>query len=238
MLLDGKEFATERTIIYDVVEHEGAELVVHDGRAAVARLGGLYKCAFADPSELPAYAARYGITGELCLTNMPPTAPETLGFEADACISFAYLDRGLPPIGTRADITVRKLAPTLAETVTAHYSCRGGSYSAEDVRGLMRAHAMLGALVDSKLAGFIGRHGDGSMGMLTVLDGYRRRGIGEELERDMISLVMLEGRVPICDVYADNAPSVALQKKLGLTAARGYTFWTHTDRVRALGGKP
>ena len=73
--------------------------------------------------------------------------------------------------------------------------------------------------------------------MLTVLDGFRRRGFGEALECAMITLVMLEGRVPICDVYEDNAPSVALQKKLGMTEARGYTFWTHTDRVRALCGK-
>lgn len=237
MLLDGKELAVERAMIFDAVEHEGAELVVHDGRAAVARLGGLYKCAFAAPTDLAVYAARYGISGELCVTNMPQDAPATLGFEADACVGFAYLDNGLPPVGTRTDITVRKLAPTLAETVLGYYSCRSGSYTAEDMRRLMRAHPMLGALVDSRLAGFIGRHGDGSMGMLTVLDGYRRRGIGEELERDMMSLVMLEGRVPICDVYADNAPSIALQKKLGFTAGRAYTFWTHTDRVRALGEK-
>ena len=220
MLLDGKELAVERGIIFDVTEHEGAELLLHDGRAAVARLGGLYKCAFAEPTDLIDYAARLGISGELCLTNMPKNA---LG--------------GLPPTCACGGADIRKLAPTLAETLLGHYSCRGGSYTVEDMRKIMLAHAVLGALDDGKLAGFIGRHSDGNMGMLTVLDGFRRRGFGEALECAMITLVMLEGRVPICDVYEDNAPSVALQKKLGMTEARGYTFWTHTDRVRALCGK-
>ncbi len=236
MFLDGKELAVERGIIFDVTEHEGAELLLHDGRAAVARLGGLYKCAFAEPTDLIDYAARLGISGELCLTNMPKNAPELLGFEADACKSFAWLG-GLPPTCACGGADIRKLAPTLAETLLGHYSCRGGSYTVEDMRKIMLAHAVLGALDDGKLAGFIGRHSDGSMGMLTVLDGFRRRGFGEALECAMITLVMLEGRVPICDVYEDNAPSVALQKKLGMTEARGYTFWTHTDRVRALCGK-
>ena len=38
---------------------------------------------------------------------------------------------------------------------------------------------MLGAFDGEKCVGFIGRHGDGSVGLLKVLPAYRRRGIGE-----------------------------------------------------------
>ena len=38
-----------------------------------------------------------------------------------------------------------------------------------------------GAFVDGQLAGFVGEHSEGSMGMLEIFPAYRRRGLGYSL---------------------------------------------------------
>ena len=79
---------------------------------------------------------------------------------------------------------------------------------------------MLGAFDGEKCVGFIGRHGDGSVGLLKVLPAYRRRGIGEALETRMVNRVLDEGRVPYDHVVIGNDASMSLQKKLGMEFAK------------------
>lgn len=222
-ILCNSEFRVEAAALNDAVKFEGGELVKDTDRAAVVRLpNGREKCLFADVRDLYEYAPK----GSVCLMNMPLDAPEKLGFEASPCTTFAYLEP-MPP--TVTDLDIRRLAPSLAEVVAGDYSYKGGAYEVEEIRALMREKGVFGAIVDGKLAGFIGRHDDGNMGLLKVFDAFRRRGIGEALEKFMITYIMTFGRVPVCDVYIDNIPSVKLQRKLGLTAAKRYTFWTDIE---------
>ena len=69
----------------------------------------------------------------------------------------------------------------------------------------------------SELIGFIGTHGDGSMGMLEVLPQYRRHHIGEELEKRLITKIIASGKTPFCHIIEGNEKSMNLQKKLGGT---------------------
>lgn len=84
---------------------------------------------------------------------------------------------------------------------------------------------MLGAFDGEKCVGFIGRHGDGSVGLLKVLPAYRRRGIGEALETRMVNRVLDEGRVPYDHVVIGNDASMSLQKKLGMEFAKNMVVW-------------
>lgn len=84
---------------------------------------------------------------------------------------------------------------------------------------------MLGAFDGEKCVGFIGRHGDGSVGLLKVLPAYRRRGIGEGLESRMVNRVLSEGRVPYDHVVIGNDASMSLQKKLGMEFAKNMVVW-------------
>lgn len=207
-------------MLNDAVAFERGVLVTETDRAAVVRLpSGVNKCLFRDERDLVDCAPK----GKLCLMNMPLDAPQKFGFEASPCTTFAYLEP-IPPTVPKLDI--RRLAPSLAEVVASEYSYKGGAYDIEEMRALMREKGVFGAIIDGKLAGFIGRHDDGNMGLLKVFDSFRRRGIGEELEKFMMIYVMTFERVPICDVYVDNIPSIKLQHKLGLAAAKRYTFWT------------
>ena len=105
-----------------------------------------------------------------------------------------------------------------------------GSYTVEDMADIMREKGVFGAIADGKLVGFIGRHDDGSMGMLEVFDSARRRGGGSALERFLSTCGMTYGRTPYCDVFTDNPGSLALQQKLGLTSGADHTFCTKIDK--------
>ena len=84
---------------------------------------------------------------------------------------------------------------------------------------------MLGAFVDGKPAGFAGFHIEGAIGMLEVLPPYRRRGIGEALLRGVVSLALSRGQYAYGQVFTDNAPSLALQRKAGMAVSQEILFW-------------
>lgn len=80
-------------------------------------------------------------------------------------------------------------------------------------------------LADKGFVGFIGKHPEGSMGLLQVFPEYRRRGCGEELENFMINEFLKEGRIPYGHVIVDNSRSMNLQHKLGYEVADEKVYW-------------
>ena len=117
---------------------------------------------------------------------------------------------------------LRILGPEYLEQVHAHYH---PEEDGEYLRDRLERGLMLGAFVKDRLAGFIGVHTEGSMGMLEVFPDNRRQGLASALERGMIYLQMRRGWQPYCQVIVGNEASVALQKKLGLTMAGGHVCW-------------
>ena len=124
----------------------------------------------------------------------------------------------VPPFGGE----IRRLDRSWAVWAEEHYSHSfGGVAYMEDAidRG------MLGAFVEGRPAGFVGTHIEGSMGMLEVLPEYRRRGIGEALLLAMTAFCLEQGKYPYGQVFTDNAPSLALQRKVGMTLSEELLFW-------------
>lgn len=78
---------------------------------------------------------------------------------------------------------------------------------------------------EDTFVGFIGKHPEGSMGLLQVFPEYRRRGYGEELESFMINRFLDEGRIPYAHIIDDNRKSMNLQKKLGYDVADEKIYW-------------
>lgn len=222
MFCDGK-YAVERAVLEDAVNNENAEVVVDEPTAAVISMGRWYKCVFKDARDYTCYADKYGIRGDACLLG----APE--GLAENPCITYAYLDTMPPLPDIISGVEIKRLAPSLAPTVLNAYHNPGGGYTVERIADIMRTKGIFGAIANGKLAGFIGRHGDGSMGMLEVFEPFRRRGIAAALEKFLITYVMTFGRTPVCDVFTDNPASMALQQKLGLTKGVGFTYWISRD---------
>lgn len=94
------------------------------------------------------------------------------------------------------------------------------------LRGRAEAGALWGHFTpEGTLAGFLGIHTEGSMGMLEVVPEFRRRGIAQALEAALIRLHLERGWVPFCYVAPDNMPSLSLQAKLGLTNIHIPAIW-------------
>ena len=88
---------------------------------------------------------------------------------------------------------------------------------------------MLGAFKNGELAGFIGTHSEGSMGILQILPEYQHQGLGITLEAAMIAFELQKGHVPYGQLFTDNVRSRNLQEKLGMTFADGQIAWLFKD---------
>lgn len=95
----------------------------------------------------------------------------------------------------------------------------------EYIRELVQKEQVFAARLHGRFAGFIGFHSDGSTGLLEVLPEFRRRGIGQCLEKYMVNLCLQRGWVNYGHIYTDNAPSFALQESLGLTVDREHVLY-------------
>lgn len=84
---------------------------------------------------------------------------------------------------------------------------------------------MYGAFVENKLAGFVGMHGEGSIGMLEVLPEYRGRHLGKALETYMMNLSLEKGMIPYGQVAVENEVSKKLQESLGLCFSKNPVYW-------------
>lgn len=92
--------------------------------------------------------------------------------EGSRCYQAAYF-RG-DPLPVRAD--VRPLDMSFFQAVLDGYSL---FHDPEYVEDRLKAGVIFGAFVDGRLAGFVGEHHEGSMGMLEVFPPYRGHGLGD-----------------------------------------------------------
>ncbi len=189
---------------------------------------GLTRCVASSVDALKSMLDEYGKEcGAVCVMNAPENISDVFSDCSAPYRTFVYLDP-MPPAPSKikggGEFAIKRLASSLAETVHDRYGNPGG-YTVDDIADIIRNGDVFGAILDGRLAGFIGRHMDGSMGMLEVFEPYRKRGIGEALERFMMTYVMTFGTAPFCEVDLHADASLCLQSKLGLTALDGYTIW-------------
>lgn len=137
------------------------------------------------------------------------------------CFQAAYLESLPPRFWEGADI--RRLDASRLPFIMEHYRRADEEYQRER----LEAGVMFGAFVGGELAGFIGLHGEGSIGMLEILPRYRRKGIALALESFMVRRLLLSGRVPFAQIIVGNAPSKALHEKLGFTVTDQVLHWLY-----------
>lgn len=117
---------------------------------------------------------------------------------------------------------LRRIGPEYAQEAAAFYD---GPDGADYVREHLEEFGLYGAFLDGKLVGYIGRHPEGSLGILQVAPEYRRRKIAKALETYMINLSLEMGHIPFTEVVLGNEKSIALQESLGLCFAKELIYW-------------
>ena len=142
--------------------------------------------------------------------------------DGNPCSQWAYT-LPTPPKYPQCDIRIleRRNVPLAA----AHY------HLLDDAQGYFSycvdTEQIWGLYENDRLAGFIGLHSEGSMGMLEVLPEYRHKGYGYALEAHLIDVHLQRGWVLYCHVIDGNEASLHLQRKLGLTCAALPAIWVY-----------
>jgi tRNA (guanine37-N1)-methyltransferase len=128
--------------------------------------------------------------------------------------------------GDEKSICIRRLTEEHFDIVVEHYSLLNDP---EYIRARIREGSLFGAFFGETLAGFVGMHVEGSMGMLEVLPQYQRQKVGQALETFMINHCVERDMTPFAQIVCGNVASESLQQSLGLYASETLLYWTKTS---------
>ena len=166
---------------------------------------------------------------ELIKTHQPPwvvlhqmdmrEAVAGLGYRiGDQCWQSAYT-KTTPMEETLADI--RRLDRRFLKRIADNYELADEG----EIAALLDAGVIYGAFAGGELAGFIGKHEEGSVGLLFVFPEFRRMGIAEALERNYVNRELAAGNVAYGQIFVGNTPSRQLQEKLGMEFSEKFICW-------------
>jgi len=131
------------------------------------------------------------------------------------CLQCSYLHRESLDERAAEDMVLRPLTMEELEFVIKNYD---HPTDEEYIKERIEV-GMIGAFCGGELAGFIGIHAEGTMGMLQVLPAFRRRGIAYSLEAALINRQLGQGFVPsaYCDLKQSvrSAPAKARNELFG-----------------------
>ncbi len=137
------------------------------------------------------------------------------------CYQAAWLHPA-PPALPETTYRVETLGPDRADDIQALYSHdMGRAY----IEGRLLAGEMFGAFKDGELAGFIGLHEEGSMGMLEVLPAFRRQGVATVLMAHLCALLMERGLAPFSQFTTLNVASRKLHEAMGFSISSDILYW-------------
>ena len=143
-----------------------------------------------------------------------------LGFSGcHPCVQVVY--EKTEPVEVRTELTIRRPDEKDFQAFADSYDLGGGDELRED----FASPDFLGAYLGEAFVGYIGVHGEGSMGLLHVFPPYRRRGYAEALYGTLINNQLEKGRLPFAQILADNEQSLQLQRKMGGRISDGLLYW-------------
>lgn len=200
----------------EILYEDGEDILVYDGRCALAMMTVTDR----EKGEALLDLVPAGtVSVQLSQEFMIPVLKERLSMHVDMqCVNACYTAGVQLPVRHK---DIRPLTVEDADYVSEHYAYGSRAYIEERIR----SGAMFGAFVDGTLAGFVGEHEEGSLGMLFVHPDCRGQGIGQALEAFMINRHLALGYTPYGQIVAGNEPSCRLQERSGLYLSKGFVWW-------------
>lgn len=117
---------------------------------------------------------------------------------------------------------LRVLDESYVEIIDGTYKAIG---PAESNLERLRAKEVIGLFENNELAGFIGRHPEGCIGMLLVFEKYRGKGYATVLEKAKMNDLIARGLPVFNEVVDGNEISMRLQRKLGYSFGERKLYW-------------
>lgn len=150
-------------------------------------------------------------------------AQKKLGFNAcTPCYQAVYLSQKF--VLPLSEFKVRRMREDEADEASIMYG-----FELESALKHIRLGLVYGGYLKGEIAGMIGMHLQGTMGMLEIKDKFRRKGYAEYMEKFLINTLLDNGKIPYCQIIHDNTASLALQTKLGLKLSKTLIYWLHKD---------
>lgn len=139
------------------------------------------------------------------------------------CYLAVYEKTAAPDDHTGFDI--RALDASFADVFREHYE-HLDLIDEGKIEAFLREGKILGVFEKGELAGFIGEHEEGAIGMLNIFDEHRRKGLAQALLSAKVAQHLAKGYVPWSEIWPENEVSLKLHEKLGFTIypAEGMTF--------------
>ena len=143
------------------------------------------------------------------------------------CFQTVYQSKTPLPVSDR--LIFRKAGEKELERIISEYHLE----SPENLKTLAQRKKINCAFLPENgqeiFVGFIGRHPEGSMGLLLVFPDYRRHGYAVDIESHLVNEILSEGRIPYGHIIEDNEKSMNLQKKLGFSVAEKMVYWLRLE---------
>ncbi len=119
---------------------------------------------------------------------------------------------------------VKVLEPTdeNVDFVTNTYTL---GFSREAVKALMTDFEFYATYTDGKISGYIGRHDEGSIGVLEIMPEFRRRGLGAFLVDYSVRKVIESGKIAYCHIVQDNKNSLNMHIKMNFLPCDKLVWW-------------
>ena len=150
-----------------------------------------------------------------------PLLQERFGYpNCSRCWQVAYMKSAPLPMPDHP-FAFRVLDESFYPVVRMQYTLIGDS----DLMETLRRREVIGAFDGDTLAGFMGWHDDGTLGLLEVYPSYRRRGLATLLEKHIFNRELSRSFIPYAQIFDDNLPSLALQASLGCQRSTGPVYW-------------
>ena len=121
-----------------------------------------------------------------------------------------------------SEYDIRKLGLEYLDLINSTYKALGPEE--DNKEGLVNGE-VLGLFENNELAGMVGRHPEGCLGMLKVFDKYKRKGYGQALEKAKINDLIDRNQRVFEEVIEGNDASSSLQAKLGLIPGEKTIYW-------------
>ncbi len=145
---------------------------------------------------------------------------EKKGIKSISCKQYLYGRQEIE----NSQVEIKKLSATQEniKVVKDNYTL---GYSEAEIRHLLSDRLILGGFVDGEICGFVGMHEELSVGLLEVLDKFKRRGIGSILLKTCVNYFLDNNFVPFCHVRSENLASIELHKKLNCEPCSEEVYW-------------
>ncbi|MCM1105589.1 MAG: tRNA (guanosine(37)-N1)-methyltransferase TrmD [Blautia sp.] len=186
-----------------------------------------------DSALLPRLRELCGHAADILVLHQPGSVPvlAQMGYCLDMeCLTCVYTRKEQLPITGLYGADGRPLANGIEifALTMEEFPLVKQCYTIEEpeyLRKRIEKGMMYGAFMQGELAGFIGVHDEGSIGMLYVLPRFRRRKVAAALETYLCNRLIRQKMTPYGQIAIGNTASVLLQERLGLCMSRGHVYW-------------